>query len=123
MSRNIPTRGGGYSYNNADGSRYFSNPDGSKFYDPGNSGKGRKWYESPDGVRHYMDEEPELVHQEEAAFEVDLSDSDYYGEDYDEYGNEGYENDGYGNDGYDSDDSADTILLTSDFGIFWSCVG
>lgn len=44
----------GYHYENADGSKYFSNPDGSAFYDPGESGKGKKWYRSPNGVKHYV---------------------------------------------------------------------
>jgi hypothetical protein len=69
-----------YQYTNADGSRYFSNPDGSKFYDPGRSGKGRKWYESPSGVRHYMDEEeqfkPEQRQYNTAAQDELDSDSD-----------------------------------------------
>jgi|SRR5579859_1930406 len=63
---------GPYSYNNADGSRFFQNADGSRFYDPGTSGKGRKWYESPDGVRHYMDEpqhQPEPQWEEEPEWE------------------------------------------------------
>ena len=77
MNRNIRTKGGGYSYTNADGSKYYSNPDGSKFYDPGQSGKGKKWYESPDGVRHYMDQEPVRVKQEQEAFDLDYGyDSD-----------------------------------------------
>jgi len=53
-----------YHYDNADGSKYFSNADGSTYYDPGDSGKGREWYRSPDGVNHYMSEESE--HYEEA---------------------------------------------------------
>lgn len=48
-----------YHYDNADGSKYFSNADGSAYYDPGDSGRGRKWFRSPDGVKRYMSEEPE----------------------------------------------------------------
>ena len=45
---------GGFVYNNPNGSRFVQNADGSKFYDPGPNGVGRKWYESPDGVRTYI---------------------------------------------------------------------
>jgi len=51
-------RGDGYEYQNANGSRYISYPDGSSFYDPGSSGVGRKWYTSPDGQKHFLDDEP-----------------------------------------------------------------
>ena len=43
-----------YQYVNADGSKYISNPDGSAYYDPGTSRKGKKWYQDPDGVKHYI---------------------------------------------------------------------
>jgi hypothetical protein len=49
-----------YAYNNADGSKYFANADGSSFYDPGTSGKGMKWYRSPNGVKHYIRDDEEL---------------------------------------------------------------
>jgi hypothetical protein len=49
---------GGFVYNNAHGSRYVQNADGSKFYDPGPSGVGKKWYESVDGVRTYINDAP-----------------------------------------------------------------
>lgn len=48
----------GFVYNNANGSRFVQNADGSKFYDPGPSGVGRKWYESADGARTYIDDAP-----------------------------------------------------------------
>ena len=57
--------GDGYHYTNADGSRYFSNPDGSSFYDPGPSGKGRKWYCSPNGEKRYIDEDDDHDQKEE----------------------------------------------------------
>jgi hypothetical protein len=47
-----------YSYVNPNGSKYISNADGSKFYDPGPNKVGRKWYQSPDGVKQYLDEQP-----------------------------------------------------------------
>lgn len=43
-----------YQYDNADGSKYFSNPDGSAYYDPGTSGKGKKWYRDPVGEKYYI---------------------------------------------------------------------
>ena len=43
-----------YQYENADGSRYFSNPDGSAYYDPGTSGKGKKWFRDPNGEKHFL---------------------------------------------------------------------
>jgi hypothetical protein len=73
-----------YRYVNADGSRFFSNPDGSKFYDPGPSGKGRKWYCSPDGEKHYIDD-PQPVPQPKSelnlgfidGYDVDSDDTMY----------------------------------------------
>jgi hypothetical protein len=76
-----------YSYNNPNGSRYSSNPDGSKYYDPGPNKIGRKWYESPDGMRHYLDDTPqhndtqypeytEETYQAEAQYELDYDSSD-----------------------------------------------
>ena len=58
-----------YHYDNADGSRYYSNADGSAYYDPGDSGKGRKWFRSPDGVKHYMPEEPDRYDETEQTSE------------------------------------------------------
>jgi hypothetical protein len=54
----------GYEYHNADGSKYAVNPDGSSVYDPGTSGKGTKWYRSPEGVKHYVDEEEDMGYLE-----------------------------------------------------------
>src|ERR1700694_4279182 len=54
-----------YSYTNPNGSKYFSNADGSKFYDPGPNKVGRKWYQSPDGVKHYIDEARPMGYEEE----------------------------------------------------------
>jgi len=58
-----------YHSDNSDGSRYFSNHDGSAYYDPGNSGKGREWFRSPDGVKQYMSEEPEQFEEMEQPSE------------------------------------------------------
>jgi len=58
-----------YHYDNADGSRYFSNPDGSAYCNLGDSGKGTKWYHSPDGVKHYMSDEPEQLEEPEQPSE------------------------------------------------------
>jgi len=66
--------GEGYHYQNADGSRFFSNPDGSSFYDPGPNGKGRKWYCSPDGVKHYIEDEKKP--QAKVKYEKDQGDEE-----------------------------------------------
>lgn len=58
-----------YHYDNVDGSQYFSNADGSAYYNPGDSDKGRKWFRSPDGVKHYTSEEPERPEEPEQPSE------------------------------------------------------
>jgi len=57
-----------YHYTNADGSKYFSNGDGSAFYDPGQSGKGRRWYRSPSGVKHFISDEEEESSDERTQY-------------------------------------------------------
>lgn len=92
-----------YNYTNADGSKYFSNADGSAFYDPGDSGKGRKWYRSPNGVKHHISEGE------------DINDRENYQDDYqDGYYQQDYQNDYYDDESTQYIPSPRTFILASE---------
>lgn len=109
--------GDAYHYVNADGSEYFSNVDGSAFYDPGNSGKGRKWYRSPDGVKHYLptsDDGGDDSYESDGNYDMgDLGDND----DMDDIDNMDDGDDGddmddmYGGHALDDSDEDSTVYL------------